>query len=129
MIACLILLGALLIVGLALWLTHKPDVTDQTPEHEIPKEIPEECCGTHAVCEKINAMRLAPVEYYDDEELDAFKGRNPESYTDDEIEAFRDILLSLLPTDVAGWGTSLEKRGIRLPIALRDEYILLMNNQ
>lgn len=74
-------------------------------------------------------MKLAPVEYYDDEELDRFSGREAEDYTSDEIDEFRDIMLSLLPADVEGWGISLEKRGISLPSALADEYLLLLTGE
>lgn len=36
-----------------------------------------------------------PIEYFDDEELDAFKGRPSDKYTDEEIERFAEVLESL----------------------------------
>ena len=77
------------------------------------------CCGLHDVCEKD----------YDDEELDAFKGRAPELYTTEEVEMFRDILLTLRPDDVAGWSRSIQLRGITLPEEIREELIMIVGEQ
>lgn len=126
MMACVILLAALVVVGAVLRIFHKEDAVQAPSDNAAPGAPEGECCGTHAVCEKINSRRLAPVEYYDDEELDAYAGRNPEDYTAEETDEFREVMFTLLPGDVAGWGVSLEKRGINLPLALRDEYILLL---
>ena len=45
---------------------------------EIPEaaEIPEECCGQHETCERDSLLAAVSksIEYYDDEELDRFKG-------------------------------------------------------
>ena len=128
MTACLILLGALIVVGLVLRLFHRPDAEPASAETHDRAES-EDCCGLHEICEKINVGRLAPAEYYDDEELDRFSGQSADSYTPEEVDEFREVLLSLLPSDVAGWGNSLEKRGINLPLSLRDEYILLLTEK
>ncbi|MDE6803128.1 MAG: hypothetical protein K2J29_00645 [Muribaculaceae bacterium] len=64
--------------------------------------------------------------YYDDHELDRFRGREPESYTEAETEEFRDILMSLLPDDVAGWSRSLQVRSIVLPSDVRDEVLMIV---
>lgn len=86
-----------------------------------------QCCGMHMVCEKTN---LSPVTgeivYYDDEELDRFRGREPESYTLEETEEFRDVLMTLLPQDVAGWSRSIQVRGIQLPTDVRDELLMIV---
>lgn len=128
MTACLILLGALLLVGAVLKLTHRPaelqqEANEPRGEHDVNGEF---CCGTHAVCEKINTRILEPVEYFDDEELDRFKGRTETDYTNPEIDEFREVMLTLLPSDVASWSVSLEKRGIKLPQPLRDELMILL---
>ena len=34
------------------------------------------------------------IEYYDDEELDQYKGRPSDSYNDDEVQHFADVLFS-----------------------------------
>ena len=64
--------------------------------------------------------------YYDDEELDAFKGREPDDYTSEEIDQFRDVLLTLLPQDIAGWGRSIQLRGINLPYEVREELLMIV---
>ncbi len=85
------------------------------------------CCGMHAVCEKTSLSPLTDeIVYYDDEELDRFRGREPESYTAEETEEFRDVLMTLLPQDVAGWSRSIQVRGIQLPVDVRDELLMIV---
>lgn len=132
MIACVILLSALVVTGIVLRLLHKEDVP--AAGEDAPRETTTvgsdetECCGTHAVCIKINDSRLGAVEYFDDEELDRYAGRKANAYSDEEVDEFRDVLLTLLPADVGPWGASLEKRGIELPLSLRDEFIILLES-
>ena len=66
------------------------------------------------------------IEYYDDEELDRYRGRRSDEYTDDEVHEFADVLYTMHPDEVAGWNRSLILRGINLPDALKDEVIMLM---
>lgn len=89
---------------------------------------PEGCCGLHEVCEKellLAAAREKPV-YYEDEELDAFKGRESDSYTDAETGQFEEVMTTMRPDEVAGWLRSLQMRGVSLPDALKDEAFMLM---
>ena len=67
----------------------------------------------------------AEIVYFDDEELDAFKGRAADAYTPEEEEQFRDVLYTLRPEEVAAWGRSIQLRGITLPTAVKDELIML----
>lgn len=85
------------------------------------------CCGQHAVCEKELLMKAAgePVDYFDDEELDRFRGRRADAYTDDEEEEFREVLYTTLTCEVSDWLRSLQLRGIELPEGLRDEALML----
>jgi hypothetical protein len=80
------------------------------------------------VCERDSLLAAVSqeVEYFDDEELDRFAGREADSYQPDEVEAFRDVLLTLQPDDVAPWARSIQLRGIELPVAVRDELILIV---
>lgn len=90
------------------------------------KPRPTGCCGMHAVCER--ELLAAPGEevvYYEDEELDLYRGRPSESYTDKEIEAFEDVLYTMRPDEVPGWTRSLRLRGIALPETLRDEVLMM----
>lgn len=67
--------------------------------------------------------------YYDDDELDRFIGRDPKSYTPQETEEFAQVLMTLLPSDVAGWARSITQRRIELPPDVRDQLLLIIADQ
>ena len=93
--------------------------------------VDSECCGQHPICEKESLLAAVSkqIEYYDDEELDRFKGRPSDGYSEEEIEEFRDILYSMQEVDVAGWSRSLQLRGIELPDELKDELFLIVGER
>ena len=93
--------------------------------------VDSECCGQHQICEKESLLAAVSkqIEYYDDEELDRFKGRPSDGYSEEEIEEFRDILYSMQEVDVAGWSRSLQLRGIELPDELKDELFLIVGER
>ena len=93
--------------------------------------VDSECCGQHEVCEKESLLAAVSksIEYYDDEELDAYIGTAPERYTSEEEEQFRDILYTMRDEEVAGWVRSLQLRGIALPNALKDEVYLIIGER
>ena len=82
----------------------------------------------HITCEKDSLLSSVSedIENFDDEELDDYRGRKSDSYTDTEIEQFRDVLLTLLPTDIAPWARSIQLRGIELPDCVRDELLMIV---
>lgn len=86
------------------------------------------CNGENTKCEQECMMEAATkdIEYYDDEELDQFKGRLSDSYTDEEVEQFSEVLYTMQPQEVAGWNRSLILRGINLPDPLKDEVIAFL---
>lgn len=131
MIAALIIASAIIIAGIALYIHHRLTGGDRPalPDTAAQAQTEEECCGQHAVCERDSLLAAVSqkIEYYDDEELDAFAGRDPESYSPSESEQFRDVLLTLLPDDIAGWARSVQLRGIALPIDVRDELIMMIS--
>lgn len=132
MTAALIILAALLIVGATLYLHHRLTFSPEAQQESQPQPAEtEECCGMHITCEKDSLLAAVSKEivYYDDEELDRFKGRTPDEYSNQEIEEFRDILLTLLPTDIAGWGRSLQLRGIELPAEVKDELLMIVSEE
>lgn len=88
------------------------------------------CCGQHAICEKELLMKAAaePIEYFDDEELDRFRGRDAASYSTEEEEEFREVLYTTLTREIGDWLRSLQLRGIELPEGLRDEVVMFMRN-
>lgn len=93
--------------------------------------VDSECCGQHQICEKESLLAAVSkqIEYYDDEELDRFKGRPSDGYSEEEIEEFRDILYSMQEVDVTGWSRSLQLRGIELPDELKDELFLIVGER
>ena len=93
---------------------------------------PDGCCGQHEVCEKellIAAATATEADYFADEELDAYRGIAPDGYSDSQIEEFRDVLLTLLPEDIAGWARSLRLRGIEMPACVKEELLLLVSEE
>ena len=64
-----------------------------------------------------------PMVYYDDEELDAFKGRSSSDYTDEELEQWRDVLYTLKHDELLPWERSIKKRGIIIPEIIKEELI------
>ena len=108
--------GLLLIVALFTYIRYR--------KQSEPEEIvapPVECCGAHAICEKGLKKADVHIDYFDDEELDAYKNIPANAYSDEPIEAFREILYTLRMEDIEDWLISLEKRQIDLPEILRPE--------
>lgn len=130
MTAALIILAAIVAVG-ALCLLYELYVRRRgLPEADsgTAAAAPEECCGQHAVCERDSLLAGldAQVEYFDDEELDVYIGRRADDYTDAETDEFRNVLLTLLPDDVAPWARSIQMRGIELPAPVREELLMIV---
>lgn len=134
MIVAVYILLALVAVGLILYLLDRrsrhAEETMAADENNTPEDVEqeEECCGMHITCERdsLLAGMSDEVEYFDDEELDIFKGRGADDYTDSEIEQFRDVLLTLLPDDIAPWARSIQLRGIELPGVVREELLMIV---
>ena len=92
---------------------------------------PEGCCGQHEVCEKESLLAAVSreIEYYEDEELDAFRGRAASAYSEAEVEQFREVLYTMREDEVAGWVRSLQLRGVELPDELKDEVFLIVGER
>jgi hypothetical protein len=104
-----------------------------SPE-EIPQEVNPvdmECCGAHEVCEKdsLLAALSKQIEYYNDEELDRFRGREGDEYTPEEADEFRDVLYTMRSDEVAGWVRSLQLRMVNLPDEVKDEVFLIVGER
>ena len=132
----LVIFIAMVVIGVVLYLTDVfyyrkkyPQAASSTPApEEQPESHGEGCCGMHLVCEKTGLSPISEeIIYYDDEELDRFKGRDPSSYDGNETEEFRDVLMTLLPEDVAGWSRSIQLRGIELPPEVKDELLMIVS--
>lgn len=70
---------------------------------------------------------MKPIEYFDDEELDVFKGRSSDKYTDEEVEMFAEVLYTMRPDEVVSWNRSLILRGINVPDQIKDELVMMMD--
>lgn len=88
------------------------------------------CNGDDPKCEQLCMMEAATreIEYFDDEELDRFKGRQGNQYTDDEAEEFRNVMLTMQQNEVSAWSRSLTLRGIEVPYQVKDELLMLMEH-
>ena len=86
------------------------------------------CDGTDDKCEQVCMMEAATreIEYYDDEELDSFRGRQSNQYTDEEAEEFANILYTMQPQEAKGWNRSLILREINVPNQIKDELITMI---
>ena len=128
----------LLVAGVVLWIHDRitrrhndGSVTAEEVSAAMAQEDEadsEDCCGMHMTCERDSLLTAVSSEviYYDDEELDRFRGRGADDYSDEEIEEFRDVLLTLLPDDIAGWGRSIQMRDINLPTSIRQELLMIV---
>lgn len=120
--ASLILIAATLLLGIVLYIGHRREkikIRNGETKADAPEqpEIPAECCGAHEICERDSLLAAVSkkIEYYDDEELDEWKGTPADRYDDRQTETFREILYSMRSDEVAGWVRSLQLRGIELP--------------
>jgi len=132
----LIILAGVILFGLVAGYFYNRNLHRKIARGELKEAPPvvtvdSECCGQHAVCEKESLLAAVSrqIEYYDDEELDRFKGRPADQYTADETDEFRDILYSMQEEDVAGWSRSLQLRDINLPDELKDELFLIVGER
>lgn len=124
----------MVVIGVILFihdrLTRKPgDSQDDIVIRPEQDACSDDCCGTHDVCPSEMMLKHLnnPVEYYDDEELDAFKGREASDYSDDELEQWRDVLYTLKHEELLSWERSIKKRGIIMPEVIKEELISMHN--
>ena len=140
--AALIISGALILVGLVLYIHHRfggeeanrltdeagPEGNAATPAKQAEAEDDSQCCGMHITCERDSLLAAVSetIDYYDDEELDEYAGREADGYGAEEIEQFRDVMLTLRPEEIAPWARSIQLRGITLPAVVRDELLMIV---
>lgn len=137
MTGALIILAVTAATGLLLYLLQRlmprrPDATGDTttpttPPAEADDPDSEVCCGQHITCEKdsLLAAMSKDIEYFEDEELDEYRGLAADDYSDAQIEQFRDVLYTLRPEEIAPWARSIQLRGITLPTPVKEELIML----
>lgn len=89
---------------------------------------PNSICGVSCFCDEQSLRRRMSEEiiYFEDEELDAFRGVAPDAYSQQQTDMFAEVLTTLRPQEVADWLHSLQLRGIALPDSLKEEAIMMM---
>ena len=122
----------LLIIGIAFLYFY---LSKRQPKQvkRIPKkpDCDETGCGVDCFCDEATLKRAVKTDvvYFDDEELDAYKGIGADDYTEEQTEQFNEVLTTMQPGEVADWLRSLELRGINLLTALKDEALMLIQDQ
>lgn len=105
------------------------DEGEQVDGRQKTHTPPATCCGAHEVCEAETLLSLSDkVIYYDDEELDRYRGVGPDEYTSEQVDEFREVLLTLQPHEVAGWLRSLNLRQVDPPTDIRDEALMVVSD-
>ncbi len=137
LVGALVLLGA--VVGITALFGHKRFKRREAkgilePGETSPLDtvnVPVECCGQHATCERDSLLAAVSKEiiYYSDEELDTYQGIPSDKYTDEQAEEFADIFYELREIEVAGWVRSLQLRGIEIPDQIKDEVLLVVRER
>lgn len=123
----LILASILLIMLAAFFLikrfSKKGAVVEEHHDHHDHGGSEGGCCGRHANCEKgLDGKDL----YFDDEELDRFKGVAPEDYDESSKEEFRQVLYTMKEEEVDTWVHCLQTRGIELPADVKEEVLMIL---
>ncbi len=118
----------LIIVALIIaWFASR---TKSNEEEEEVKEVADDCCGAHEVCESDSLLSSDDnIEYYNDEELDRFRDVISTAYSDEAIEEFRDVLYTLKEREVAGWMKSMQLRRVELPTIIREEALMIVEER
>jgi hypothetical protein len=105
------------------------DIKAETASEE-EYERPDGCCGAHEVCENESLLATnAKIIYFDDEELDAFKDREPESYTDEEIAQFDEVFMTLRENELVDWLKSLQLRHVPLPECIKEQALMIISER
>lgn len=134
----ILIIGLIVLAGIAMVVgyihNHRIQKKIESGELDAAPQIVEadvECCGQHEVCEKESLLAAVSkkIEYYDDEELDRFRGRSSDGYNDEEVEEFREVMYTCKEDEVAGWSRSLQLRGVELPDELKDELFLIVGER
>ena len=130
MTVVIVLLLCLVVLGVAAAFANRLfSRNSEEPDTIVTKTTCDTCNGQDTRCEQECMLEAATkdIEYYDDEELDRFRGRPSDCFTDEEAELFREILYSMPLGEAKGWNRSLILRGINVPDQIKDELLLMID--
>ncbi len=119
----ILLISILIALGAAFFIHRFSSSNNAGSGESDIREVPADCCGAHEICEKegIGNVTQGEAIYFNDEELDQFRGKAPDQYTASDKEQFREVLFTMHPHEVQEWLQSLMKRGVKLPPDVREE--------
>lgn len=129
-VLCIIILAAL-VVFMDIYSRRRRTFSKESGDESVTAETEEAgsaCCGKHKVCEKqrIADAMAKRANYFEDEDLDRFEGRDSDSYEDAEVEEFRYVMYTMQQDEVLEWLESLKVRSIELPDQLKDEACMMI---
>lgn len=126
-IALVIIVGLFAVAGIVLLVKVNRANKKTRPKEETTSAPVSDCCGAHEVCDfdQIKADESI-IEYFEDEELDAFKNIGANDFTNAQIDQFREVLYTLKTKEIRYWLLSIERRQINLPAILVSEARTLM---
>lgn len=134
----IILASALAALGIFSWIVshfnlfgaNKKKESPDSQEEPTDTEESTACCGQHLVCQKDKRlMAQSEIIYFDDEELDAYKGIAADQYDDEALALFSEVFNTVRPEEMIDWLNSLRMREIELPLELRDEALMIVSEQ
>lgn len=122
-----IIIGSFTVIGITILVKINRDRKKSNTEKEEVSTPASDCCGAHEVCE-VDQIIIDEtiIEYYDDEDLDAYKNTNENEYSSSQIDQFREVLYTLKTDEIRYWLLSIERRKIILPSILMSEARNLM---
>ena len=117
----------LIVVGLVVGIVANSLSSKKGDETPPIDNRPDDCCGAHEICENESLLNTSEtIIYYEDEELDNYRGKEGKSYVNEEIEEFREVLYTLKENEVSGWLNSLRLRGVNPPDIVKEEALMIV---
>lgn len=110
----------IVLLGVVLYAFCKWQLRRYATEEPQPKGGSADCASCSESATECKAACLGVkegvrIEYFDDEDLDIFRGRKQESYTEEETAEFLYVLDTMRREDIRPWLKSLSLRSIHLP--------------
>lgn len=118
------------IISLFIWNNYQRKIGNTEREEAIEADpVDGTCCGQHNICEQDSLINtfVEDIDYFDDEELDKYKGRSAENYSAEEVDEFREVFYTMNDEDKPRWIRSLLQREIDIPNQIKDEVFLIIN--
>lgn len=95
--------------------------TEGTPDEIEPCVAGGGCCGGKN-CHRKQARqsKVDTTLYFEDEELDRFKGKSATDYTPAEVAEWTEVVTTLRSSEVMDWVTSIHRRQLHIPSTLQE---------